>query len=339
MYADCAACGAREADLKCPCKTRHYCSAACQRADFRNHKKQCMHWLVKDIGRQRDELQVMTAQGSSSVREVTDKEQRLAVQHKTVGDLMRDSLQAGNFPAAEQHLKQALELLRKLSALEKQGGFGADTGIQVDNSIDTLLSLGQLYRNWNKFGDAVQAYQEARDSLRNNMRAHGSNPDRQQILAGILSCQGEMYNEQYDREPGPDKSQCLAARALVEEAVDINRALNLQADDLALDLAAQPRHPLNQANRQECTADVLLTLMQTYTDLEKFDEARGALKEAMTLSISRYSDESESVAHCHNHMSNLCGRQAAAIKKNMQSTSRYSLGSRVLVEGLQHKPE
>jgi len=48
----------------------------------------------------------------------------------------------------------------------------------------------------------------------------------------ILSAQGEMYNEQYDCEPGPDKSKCLAARALVEEAVAMNRALSLQADDL-----------------------------------------------------------------------------------------------------------
>ena len=149
-----------------------------------------------------------------------------------------------------------------------------------------------------------------------------------------------MYNAQYNREPGPDKSKCHAARALVEEAVDINHALNLQADDLALDLAAQPRHPLNQAKRQERTAQILLTLMQTYTDLEMFDQARGALKEAMALSISRYGDESKKVVACHSNMSILCSRQAAAIKKNMrQSSPRYSLGSRVLVEGLLRKPE
>ena len=248
MYADCGACGAREADLKCPCKTQHYCNAACQRADFRTHKGRCTHWLVKDIGRQRDELQVMTAQGSSSVCEVADKEQRLAAQHKLVGDLMMNTLHAGNFPAAEQHLKQALELYRKLSALAKQGGLGADTGIFLDNSIATLFSLGHLHRNWNKFGDAVQAFQEARDSLRDNMRAQGSTSDRQEILALILSAQGEMYNEQYGREPGPDKSKCLAARALVEKAVAINRALNSQADELAPDLASQPQHPLNLAN-------------------------------------------------------------------------------------------
>ena len=64
------------------------------------------------------------------------------------------------------------------------------------------------------------------------------------------------------------------------------------------------------------------------------------MKEAMALSISRYGDQSEYVAHCHSDMSALCNRQAAAIKKNMrQNTSRYSLGSRVLVEGLQRKPE
>ena len=122
-------------------------------------------------------------------------------------------------------MKQALELVHKLSALEKQGGLGADTGIFLDNSIATLLNLGHLFRNWNKFGDAVQAFQEARSSLRDNMHTHGSTLNRQQTLAGILSYQGETYNELYGREPGPDKSKCLAARALVEEAVAINRAL------------------------------------------------------------------------------------------------------------------
>ena len=70
MYAECGACSGREADLKCPCKTRHYCNATYQRADFKTHKLRCMHWLVKDIGQLCDEIQVMTAQGSSSVFEV-----------------------------------------------------------------------------------------------------------------------------------------------------------------------------------------------------------------------------------------------------------------------------
>ena len=182
-------------------------------------------------------------------------------------------MQSDKLPVAEQHLKQALELYRKLSALEKQGGFGADTGISLDNSIATLLSLGQLYQIWNKFGDAVQAFQEARDSLRDNMRAHGSTPDRQQTLALILSAQGETYNQQYHSERGPDKSKCLASRVLVEEALAINRTLNLQADELALDLATQPQHPLNRANGQERTAEVLLTPMRTYMKLEMFNEA------------------------------------------------------------------
>jgi len=343
MYAECGACGARDADLKCPCKTRHYCNAECQRADFKTHKGQCTHWLVKDICRQRDELQVMTAQGSNTLRnvfEVAEKEERLAQQHKLVGDLLLYTLHADIFPAAEQHLKQALELCRKLSALKKQGGLGADAGIHVDGSILTLVSLGKLYQNSHKPADAVQVYQEARDSLCDNMHLHGSTPHRQETLALILSAQGEMYNEQYDREPGPDKSKCLAGRALVEEAVAINRALNSQADELALDLATQPQHPLNRANRQEHTGAVLLHLMRTYMGLDMFDEARGAAKEAMALRISQYGEDGEQVAHCHSSMSVLCGLQAAIIKKNLrQSTSRYSLGSRVLVEGLQRKPE
>ena len=79
----------------------------------------------------------MTVQGSSSVFEVVEKEERLAEQHKLVGELLRETV---HFPAAEQHLKQAMELCRKLSTLKKQGGLGADMGIQVDNSIATLRS-------------------------------------------------------------------------------------------------------------------------------------------------------------------------------------------------------
>jgi len=284
----------------------------------------------------------MMAQGSSSVCEVADKESKLAAQHKLVGELLRKTLKPDNFQAAEQHLKQALELYHKLSALKKQGGLGADTGIEVDNCIVTLLSLGHLYRNWDKLGDAVQAYQETRDSLCDNIDAHGSTPNRQETLALILSHQGETYNKQYEREPGLTKEKCLLARAHGEEAVKINRALNLQADELSLDLATQPQHPLNQANRQDRTAAVLLVLMHTYIHLEMFSEARRAAKECMALSISRYGDESETVSACHCSMSALCGRQALAIRKKMrqlQSTSRYSLGSRVLVEGLQRKLE
>ena len=340
MYADCGACGAREADLKCPCKTRHYCNATCQRADFKTHTGQCTHWLVKDIGRQRDELQVMTAQGSSSVFEVAFREGRLAKQHKLVGELLRETVHVGHFPAAEQHLKQAIELCRSLSTIKKQGGLGADTGIQVDNSIATLCSLGSLYRYWQKFGDSVQAFQEAHDSLCDNMHAHGSTPDRQETLAVLLSSQGETYNEQYACERGPDMSKCFIARELVEEAVAINHALNSQAVELPIDLAAEPQHPLNQANRQRISAYTLLVLSCTYGDLEMFEEARRTVKEAMGLSMSQYGNQSEKVAHCHNRMIGVCTLQAASIKKNMrQTTSRYSRGSRVLVEGLQGKPE
>ena len=137
-----------------------------------------------------------------------------------------------------------------------------------------------------------------------------------------------------------DMSKCFIARELVEEAVAINRALNSQADELALDLAAEPQHPLNQANRQRVSACVLLILSSTYGDLEMFEEARRTLKEAMALSISQYGDQSEKVARCHSCMIGVRTRQAASIKKNMrQSTSLYSLGSRVLVKGLQRKLE
>ena len=146
----------------------------------------------------------------------------------------------------------------------------------------------------------MQASQETRDSLCDNVRAHGSTPNRQETLAVILSQQGDTYNEQYNSAREPDKSKCLTSRALVEEALAINRTLNSLVDELALDRAAQPepQHPLNQANRQRHTADVLLVLMRTYMDLGMFDEARHTLKEATALIISRYGNESKRVALC-----------------------------------------
>ena len=71
-----------------------------------------------------------------------------------------------------------------------------------------------------------------------------------------------------------------------------------------------------------------------------FEEARRTLKEAMALSISQYGDQSEKVASYHSRMIGVYTRHVGSIKKNLRQTmSRYSRGSRVLVEGLQGKPE
>jgi len=57
----------------------------------------------------------------------------------------------------------------------------------------------------------------------------------------------------------------------VEESLAIHCALNAQADWLALDLTAEPEHPLNQTNRQNQTAKVLLKVASTYADLKMLD--------------------------------------------------------------------
>jgi len=75
-------------------------------------------------------------------------------------------------------------------------------------------------------------------------------PFQQEMIAITLTAQGNIYNDQYVRQGrGPDKSKCRDAKALGEEALAINRTLIVQADELALDLSAQPDPNLKQASR------------------------------------------------------------------------------------------
>jgi len=134
----------------------------------------------------------------------------------------------------------------------------------------------------------------------------------------------------------------MVAQTLGEEALAIQRALRAQVDGLALDLTArsQPDHPLNPAHWQARKAEVLLEVSRTYMHLEKFDRARSTVQEALDLSILCFGKESEKAAGCHSLVANICNRQAIAIRKGMgQSSSCYSPGTRVLVEGLQSQPQ
>jgi len=62
------------------------------------------------------------------------------------------------------------------------------------HAICILTNLGNLYSRWrNKESNALEAYEDALDCLRDNMSLHGSTPDRQETLAGILAAQGEVH--------------------------------------------------------------------------------------------------------------------------------------------------
>jgi len=106
-----------------------------------------------------------------------------------------------------------MKLHRKLAARAKRGGLLADEGIFVDNSIGTLMDLGQLFSQWCKLDQAMQACEDALEAMRNNMSVHGITPLRQETLADILTAKGEMHNEQYERQGrGPDKSNAWLHR-------------------------------------------------------------------------------------------------------------------------------
>jgi len=341
VYGDCGSCGDPGAPVKCACKNTHYCDKECQRKDKAAHRKWCTCFLHKDIEEKCKELQVTKAQDNCCASDVATKERELAGLHIALGELLRGTHLVSNYPLSEHHYKQALQIFRRLAALAKLSGSRGEK-IYIDNSIRMLTNLGHLYRQWRKRGDAIEAYVDALDSMRDNIIAHGSTPHRQETLASILAQQGVVYIDEYEcqgREP--DKSKCLAAQALVEEALAINRSLNTQSNELALDLTDQPDHSLNPAHRQERTADVLLRVACTYVNLEMFDKARSAVQEALYLNKCCHGHESAKVATCHCYMATTCSHQADAIRTSMvaQSSSCYSQGTRVRVEGLQNHPQ
>jgi len=272
---------------------------------------------------------------SSSICDVMKKEEELAEQHRSVGNLVRDAVQALHYPMAEKHYQKALKIHRRLACVAQRDK-STDLQIQEYFSILTLEDLGQLYKTWNRWDDALEVLQEALESLRRKMRSHGSNAASLESLAGILLSQGNIYNRQYNSQGrGPDKAKCLAAKALVEEALAIHRTASLQTDDFSLEFgpSTQNHHPY-----------MLLELGSIYTSLELFDKARPTLKEALDLLSRRFGKESVETVTCHTYMTNLCHlhtmalvtsmSQGSACHAGMLQSSACALGSRVLVEGL-----
>jgi len=126
----------------------------------------------------------------------------------------------------------------------------------------------------------------------------------------------------------------------VEESLAIHCALNAQADGLALDLTAEPEHPLNQTNRQNRTAKILLKVASTYADLNMLDESQRAMQEALALYSRHHGSKSETVGIYldDSRAADICNLQAIAIRTSLaQSSSSYWPGTRVRLEGLQNQ--
>jgi len=314
-YRDCGSCSAPDAAVKCTCQLTHYCDIECQRKDMNSHRKSCTYLLNKDISTLCRELQELKVQHNCSAHDVSATEDELAGLHSVVGRLHVNSLLASNYPFVENHHKQALKIYRRLAARD------STEASHIVNSVIALMDLGFLYSAWQRECRALEAYENALGSLRDVMSAHGSTLLRQETLAELLANQGEVYKQQYeDQGSGPDKSKCHAAQALGEEALAIHRTLNALADELALDNTAEPQQTLKQDHRQERTASVLLLVARTYENLDIFDEARSAVREALELRSLCHGNENVKVADCYGEMGTICSLQGVLVANLMLLT-------------------
>ena len=126
----------------------------------------------------------------------------------------------------------------------------------------------------------------------------------------------------------------------MEDSLAIHCALNAQADGLALDQTTEHEHSLNQTNRQNKTAKVLLKVATTYADLKMLDEAQRAVQEALALYSRHHGSEGEKLGIYpdDSRAADICNLQAIAIRTSLaQSSSSYWPGTRVRVEGLQNQ--
>jgi len=337
LYRVCCNCNAPSADVKCTCLAVYYCGLACQQAHILEHKHSCTHLLCKSITKKGAVISRLQVQGGSdgvASVELMVLEQELARVHYKVGRLMMASLQAAKYQEAETHFKQALHLYRKVEASRgtlrgaaaraaagKVAGKAADEGL-----YSAIVDLGRLAGLMCMHDDELQVYQEVLEEVRGDI-AHASTPRLEKQLSRILSAMGQMYISQYNNQIAHgakgDKGKCTVAKALLGEALGIQRALS--QDGMA--------------------ADTLQILASAHGYLEMFDEARSTLKQALDLTRRCHGEESAAVASCHQKMVCICQQQVQAITKQLSMHMEYMLtnsmrlyhspGSRVLVQGLQ----
>jgi len=342
MYHVCCECSANGAILKCSCHAAYYCGSACQQAHYAEHKYKCTDRLRKDIDKKQKVVERMKTQGSDAIAsvELMLLEQELAQVHFKMARLIMEKLQVATFDEAETHCKQALHLHRNVEASRvtlRGDAARAAAGKLADKAarsglFETLINLGEIYNLRHKNDDALQVYQEALEEVRSDI-AHASTPLLQTYLWSSLAAIGGTYVKQHNRRMldgvKGDKHKCVAAIALLEEALGI---LHINQQDGPV-------------------AQVLKVLVLAYNNLEFFDKARSTLKESLALNFGPryYGEESAQMAAYHQQFAFVCERQAKTIRSQLCMHMEYMLtnlmscyhspGSRVLVEGLQKKPQ
>jgi len=239
---------------------------------------------------------------------------------------------AAKYQKAESHFEQALNLHHKVEAYRgtlRGATSRAAAGKLADKETPeglyaVMVNLGHLYGSMCKNDDELQVYQEALQEVCGDI-AHENTPKLEMQLSRILTVMGQvyisLYNSPITNGAMRDKGKCTVAKALLEEALSIQRALS-----------------------QDGMAEVILIILASaHGCLQMFDEAHSTLKQALDFTRRCHGKESKKVASCHQRMDYIRPEQVKTILKQLSMHMEcmltnlirlyHSPGSRVLVEG------
>ena len=184
------------------------------------------------------------------------------------------------------------------------------------DAIRTRIGLASLYCQWARYSDALSAVEEALVIV-DRERASSTNViELQEMLGEILVVKGRvcLERDRKKREQAQTVSTslskeggCCQALSLFEEALGVHRSLTAQ-EGLADEVVQETR-----------TADVLLDIFEAKMCLERFDEAREALKEALEIRSCIFGEDSIAAAVCLCKIADSYGEQAHAQLRDMQS--------------------
>ena len=67
---ECDACGAGGAKQVCPCHTVRYCNKECQIKVYKEHKKKCTDWLLKEVKKREEKCNLLVRQHNACLEEL-----------------------------------------------------------------------------------------------------------------------------------------------------------------------------------------------------------------------------------------------------------------------------
>jgi tetratricopeptide (TPR) repeat protein len=192
----CRKCQKPGSQHKCPCNGAHYCSGACQQADFQSHKLECEATLTNQLNK------LLESNGADDLR-VGEKYMELA----------NAQTQHGNFDDAHDNMMVAVRINQADSCSFKTAKLYAFVG-------DLMVRIG-----WNK--QAISTYKLCRKCI-GRVPAH---PEHDNIVIWALNGLARAYQAQirdtlvvvshaeWEYETGPG----LCAIRYAQQALDLNQ--------------------------------------------------------------------------------------------------------------------